>query len=114
MPGSILHVQQLVTCPHGARIQTAPAQGRVLVNGLAVATLADVVTVMPGCTYTVPGPKAQPCAKVLWTVPAGRVKVLGVAVLVATSVATCQSAEQLPPVPPTPKRLPPQPRVTAL
>ncbi len=99
MPGLLLHVQQLKKCPHGAEITTTTSNTRVLMNGLAVATISDISTIA-GCPFTVPTNKPQPCVKVLWTVPATRVFVNGQPALLATSVAICQTVEQIPQGPP--------------
>jgi hypothetical protein len=94
MPGFLLHVKQLTQCPHSGQITTTTTNTRVLMNGLAVATMSDVSTVA-GCTFTV-GQKVQPCIKVVWTGPSTKVFVNGQPVLLASSQATCQPAEQVP------------------
>jgi hypothetical protein len=111
MPGSLLHINQLKKCPHGGEITTVTTNTRVLMNGLAVATLSDVSTVA-GCPFTVPGPKPQPCVKVLWTVPSTRIFLNGQPALLASSVAICQTIEQIPQGPPV--RVPPQQKVSEI
>ena len=103
MPGFILHSDAAIQCAHQARATTSPAQSRVLVGGLAVATTANQITVA-GCPFTVPGPKPQPCVGVRWQLAAGRVKVLGQPVLLLPTPGSgpglCLSAEQAPQGPP--------------
>ena len=111
MPGFLLHVKQLTQCPHGAQITTTTTNSRVLMNGLAVATMSDVSTVA-GCPFTVPTNKPQPCVKVLWTAPSTHVFVNGQPALLVSSVAICQTVEQIPQGPPV--RLAPQSRVSGI
>jgi hypothetical protein len=102
MPGFLLHVGATISCPHGAQASMVSTNLRVKVNGMAVALLNDVTTVA-GCPFQVPigtGTKPQPCVKVLWLVPATRVKVMGQFVLLQTSSGLCQSPEQIPQGPP--------------
>lgn len=94
MPGSLMHVNATVTCPHGGQAMVVPAQSRVLVSEQPVATLAAVYTVA-GCAFAV-GPKPQPCVIVRWLVPSGRVQVGGSPALLSVPPGICQSAEQIP------------------
>ena len=110
MPGPLFHVGAVAICPHGGQVTTIPTAPRVTVMGLAVATSADVFLVA-GCVFTV-GPKPQPCVKVQWLVPAARVKVMGVPVILAPGPGLCQSIEQIPAGPPTIIYV--QPRVTGM
>jgi uncharacterized Zn-binding protein involved in type VI secretion len=95
MPGLFLTVKSAVTCPHGGQVQTVSANTRVLADGLPLATAADLVTVV-GCPFTVPPGKPQPCVLARWTAPSTRVLVNGMPALMQTSVALCQSPEQIP------------------
>ena len=103
MPGFLLHTAAVVNCTHGILAQIPPAQTRVLVGGLPVATLATKMTVM-GCPFTIPGPKPQPCVSIQWLVPAVRVTVMGQPALVQQApgpgAALCLSAEKIPNGPP--------------
>jgi hypothetical protein len=100
MPGFLMHVGASAICPHGAQVSVISTTARVLVNGLPVATLADLYLIA-GCAFTVPGPKPQPCIKVQWLAPATRVLVNGQPPILQTSAGLCQSAEQIPQGPPT-------------
>jgi hypothetical protein len=99
MPGFLYHVGALAICPHGGQITTAPGNPRVRVSSQLVATTADQ-SVVAACAFTA-GTKPQPCVKVLWLVPAVRVRAGGQPVLLQDSVGLCQSAEQIPQGPPT-------------
>jgi uncharacterized Zn-binding protein involved in type VI secretion len=100
MPGFLYHVGASAMCPHGGQITVISSNARVLVNGMPVATLADMGTVA-GCVFTVPGPKPQPCVTARWLVPATRVLINGTPALIQTSTGICQSVEQIPQGPPT-------------
>jgi uncharacterized Zn-binding protein involved in type VI secretion len=99
MPGELVQVGATIQCPHGGQATIAPSNQRVKAGGAPVAVMSDTTTVA-GCTFTVPGPKPQPCVKVQWLAPALRVKVMGQAVLLKDSKGLCQSAEQIPQGPP--------------
>jgi len=86
-------------CPHGGQVNTIPTNARVTVSGQPVAIMSDQFLVA-GCAFAV-GPKPQPCVKVQWLAPAGRVKVMGVPVVLAPGPGLCQSIEQIPGGPPT-------------
>lgn len=100
MPGFLFHVGATAICPHGGQVSVVPSSPRVLVGGQPVATLADTYPIA-GCTFTVPGPKPQPCVTVRWLVPAVRVTVGGQPAILQTSTGLCQSAEQIPQGPPS-------------
>lgn len=113
MPGPVVHVGAVATCPHGAPVQIAPGAPRVLVNGAPVATLTDVFSIV-GCPFQIPvgaGTKPQPCLTVRWTTPALRVMVNGAPAILQTSTGLCLSAEQIPQGPPLVSTV--QPRVVA-
>jgi len=113
MPGPILHVGAVITCPHAGQVTPVPTNSRVLVNGMPALVFTDTFPIA-GCPFQVPAPpgtKPQPCIKVQWMVPAARVQVMGQPVLVATSTGLCLSAEQIPQGPPMPSGV--QPRVIA-
>jgi hypothetical protein len=107
MPGFMLHVGFVSTCPHLAPITTVPSQPRVFVSGQAVATMANVLTVGP-CPFQVPvgpGTKPQPCVIVKWANVSTRVAVNGQPILLhapppGPAGAVCQSVEQIPQGPP--------------
>jgi hypothetical protein len=113
MPGPILHVGAGLSCPHAAPAQVVSSNTRVLVNGTPAATMTDTYPIA-GCPFQIPvgaGTKPQPCLKVQWPVPAARVKVNGVPVILAISTGLAQSAEGIPQGPPIPSAV--QPRVVA-
>lgn len=98
MPGPVLHVGAMVSCPHAAPTSPVTANARVLVNGMPALLLTDTFPVA-GCPFQVPvpaGTKPQPCVTIRWMVGAARVLVNGVPVLLATSPGIAQSAEQIP------------------
>jgi hypothetical protein len=102
VPGFLLHVGAVVTCPHQGPATTPPTQPRVLVSGLPVATAANLY-VVAGCIFTLPGPVPSPCVTIQWSAPATRVLVNGVPALVATpgpGPGLCLSALQAPQGPP--------------
>jgi hypothetical protein len=98
MSGNLLHVNATVTCPHGGRAGSQPAQSRVLVGGQPVATVADLYTIT-GCPFTV-GNKPQPCVTIRWVTPSARITVNGSPALLQSTPALCQSVEQIPQGPP--------------
>lgn len=98
MPGPILHVGAVGSCPHGGQLSIAAGEPRVLLNGMPAATMADNYLVA-GCPFQVPigtGTKPQPCVRVQFTVPATRVLLNGKPAMLSTSPGLCQSAEQIP------------------
>ena len=111
MPGPVLDVTSVMTCPHGGKVTNVPSQPRVLVNGQPALVLPDVGTVA-GCAFTLPGGKPSPCVTVQWTAPATRVLASGQPVLVQSSVGLCKSPEQAPQGPAIISTV--QPRVTAM
>lgn len=110
MPGFLFHVGAVAMCPHAAPIQTITANARVLVNGLPVATLADLYFVT-GCAFTTPAAVPSPCVRVQWLTPATRVLVSGAPPIVNTSTGLCVNAAQAPQGPPVVVST--QPRVVA-
>lgn len=107
MPGPLLNVQIVASCPHAGTVAIVPIQQRVKVNGVPAATVADAFPVT-SCTLTGTAP---PCLSVLWTAPAQRVKVMGSPVLLASSQGTGLPTPPgaIPPIP-SPTPAPPTPR----
>ena len=99
MSGNILTVGATAVCPHGGSITIVSTNSRVRIEGQPVATLGDTFTVA-SCTFSLPGPKPQPCVLVRWLQPAGKIRVNGQPVVLQTSSGICQSAEQIPQGPP--------------
>jgi hypothetical protein len=59
MPGFLLHVGAVVTCPHGGSVQPVPpVPPRVLVSG-GVVLVATTQLPVAGCTAPTPDAKAQ-------------------------------------------------------
>ncbi len=84
MPGSVVDISTAMTCPHGGKVTFIPVgPPAVFVNGQAVITAADQITVV-GCI------QAAPCVKVQWA-NVGQALINGKPVLL-----------QAPPIPPGP------------
>jgi hypothetical protein len=94
MPGPLFHANNVTMCPHGGQVQTIPTSPRVLVQGQPVAVATDQFLIV-GCPFTL-GPVYHPCVRVTWLVPAARVTVMGVPVILQTSVGITQAADQAP------------------
>jgi hypothetical protein len=111
MPGLLVHLGGIITCPHQAPVKPNPvAPPRVFVNGVQpVYSMADLHTVI-GCLFQVPGPKPQPCVLVSLQ-PSARVKIMGVPAAMLTPLTLCKSVEQTPQGPPN--SAPNQKRVVA-
>jgi hypothetical protein len=114
MPGPLLTVASLISCPHAAPASVLSTNARVTASGAPVATAADTYPVA-GCPFQVPvgaGTKPQPCVQVRWTGPATRVLVGGVPPVLAVSPGIGVSAEGIPQGPPIVGAT--QPRVVAI
>lgn len=103
MPGPLVHVGALLTCPHaGAITATLTSPPKVLVNGAQpVVSLKDLHPVA-GCPFQIPvpgGTKPQPCVTVRLE-PAPRVLINGTPAAILTPAAVCVSVEQIPQGPP--------------
>lgn len=99
MPGPLLHVGAVGTCPHAAgQMSIISSNARVLVSGQPVATTADQ-GMIAGCPFMV-GNKPQPCVTVRWLAPATRVLVNGQPALTQPGPHLCLSADQIPAGPP--------------
>lgn len=115
MPGLLMHSNAVMLCTHGVPVQIPPAQPRVFVTGMPVATMAAVPAVT-GCPFTLPNGKPQPCITVKWMMPSARVLVMGVPAMLQPAPgpgpALCLSPEQIPNGPPNVSTV--QPRVIAM
>jgi hypothetical protein len=100
MPGYLLHVNATMSCPHQGKVNSAASYQGVKVGNQAVVTMSDQFPIA-GCTFTIPGPKPQPCMKVTWLMAATKVKVKGKAVVLVDSQGLCQTADQIPQGPPS-------------
>lgn len=99
MPGFLLHVGAALLCSHGASANINSANTRVRVSGQPVATHNDA-TLVAGCPFMTPDRKPQPCVKVLWNMPAARLRINGQPPLLQSSAGLCQSTEGIPQGPP--------------
>ena len=106
MPGYLLHIGAVVQCTHAAPSTATPSAPRVLVSGQPVATVANLWSVT-GCPFQIPAPPGtvpQPCIRVQWAMPSGRIIVGGSAGLLqpgpGTGAGGCLNAEQAPQGPP--------------
>ena len=100
MPGYLIHLYALTTCPHQGLITvTPPSPPRVFVNGsMPVLTMLNIPTVA-GCIFTLPGPKPSPCVRVQLT-PATRVFIGGQPAAILTPAVLCMNDLSLPQGPP--------------
>lgn len=110
MPGLVCHAAIQGTCPHGGTLLAAAGNPRVLLSGQPALTIAEPVTVV-GCAFNVSG-AAQPCLTVRWTMPATRVTINGVPVVLNASMGLCIGPTQAPQGPAIVVSV--QPRVTAM
>lgn len=96
MPGPLLHVGAVASCPHGmGQLSIISSNSRVLVGGQPVATAADTGAIA-GCAFTVPTGKPQPCMATQWLTPSTRVTVGGQPALTQPGPHLCLSADQIP------------------
>jgi hypothetical protein len=113
MPGPILHVGAMATCPHMAPITTPTTNTRVFLSGAPALTVADLPAVA-GCPFQVPippGTKPQPCVTVKM-IPSTKVLVNNQPAALLTPATLCLSVEQIPQGPPNAGAI--QTRVVAL
>ena len=87
MPGYVLDLGAMITCPHGGRVTMAPRATRVALAGQPP-LLVDDTSVIAACPFNVSG-APSPCLRVQWTLPATRVTVESSPVLLSSSVALC-------------------------
>ena len=108
--GQVVTVTTTLTCPHSAPVTIVSSNARVLLSGQPATTSQDKF-IIGTCAFTV-GPKAQPCTRVEWNVPAQKVKIGGQPVVLSDSTGTCFSADNIPAGPP--RVIVVQPRVKAI
>lgn len=113
MPGSLVHVGSMGMCPHLGQISVISTNTRVLVSGMAVATMLDTFPIL-GCIFQLPGTPTvpHPCVQVQWITPATRVFVNFQPVVLQISGGACLAADFAPQGPPTITFA--QPRVSGL
>lgn len=93
MPGLVLHVSAMVTCPHGGQVFATSSNNSVMVSNEQVVTSVDTFTVV-GCGTN------HPCVTVRWNDYATRVFVNNHPALLNTNLGLCQSGDQSPQGPP--------------
>lgn len=94
MPGPLAHVGAMALCPHGGQVVEIPSAPRVLLSGMPAATMADQYVIV-GCVFNIAG-APHPCVRVQWLVPAVRVLVNAMPVILQTSVGLCLATDQAP------------------
>ena len=99
MPGPMVNVGAMATCPHGGQVTIVSSNARVLASGMPLATMADQFMVA-GCAFTVPPGVPQPCLKVQWMTPAVRVLINGQPPILQASTGIALSATGIPGGPP--------------
>ena len=85
MPGGLLTVQTVMTCPHGGIVVAIPTSPRVIMAG-APAVYATNTFMVPDCRF------AQPCTTVRWQVASQTGSGGGAATLTVDSVGFCYGA----------------------
>jgi hypothetical protein len=97
MPGFLVHVGAQGKCPHLGTMSVVSTNTRVFVSGVPVATLTDKYPIA-GCIFTLPTtpPTPHPCVQALWLMPALRVFVNGLPVILQASTGLCFAADFLP------------------
>jgi uncharacterized Zn-binding protein involved in type VI secretion len=99
MPGPLLHVGAVGSCPHAmGQLSIISSNARVMVSGQPVATASDPC-IIAGCAFTISG-KPQPCTTSKTLAPATRVLINGAPALLLPGPHLCQSADQIPAGPP--------------
>jgi hypothetical protein len=113
MPGALVHVGAIGSCPHLGQMTVLSSNVRVFVSGAPVATVLDMFPIAL-CPFTLPTvpPTPHPCVRVQWTVPATRVFVNGMPVVLQLSTGLCLAVDFIPQGPAT--VITAQPRVTGL
>ncbi len=86
----ILDSLGVYTCPHSGKVQVATTNTRVKSEGARFLLRLSDVFVIVGCTST------PPCLTVQWSNESKRVKIMGVPVLLETSIGACLNALGIP------------------
>ena len=89
MPGGLLTVQTVMTCPHGGTVTAIPNSPRVSMAG-APAVYATDTFVVADCKFAPVAP--QPCTSVQWQVASQTGSGGGAATLTVDSVGFCYGA----------------------
>jgi hypothetical protein len=113
MPGALVHVGAMGMCPHLGQISVISTNTRVFVGNMPVATALDTFPIV-GCVFQIPAtpPIPHPCVQVKWLVPATRVFVNFLPVVLQVSGGLCLAVDMLPQGPPAMTTV--QPRVTGI
>lgn len=102
MPTPVLTLSAQIVCPHSGSALVVTKNARVTSGGQALITAGDQYQVL-GCKNP---PAAGPmCSAVMWPMPATRVWVGGLPVLLSTSLGQCLPVPAPPVVTPTPSRV---------
>jgi hypothetical protein len=91
MGARLLDVGCTIQCPHGGEVTAIVSANTALSMGDALAALATDSMTITGCSFNVSG-SPVPCVMIQWSVPATRVSVSTVHVLLETSVGLCLNA----------------------
>ena len=94
MPGFLLDAGATILCPHGGQATVTPRSTRVKLGGKPPLLVDDVVMIS-GCAFNFSG-APSPCLRVMWQLPATRVKVESSPVLLSSSVGLCVNAASAP------------------
>src|SRR4051794_30881000 len=88
-----------ITCFHGGQVKAVTTNTKVKAEGAKfLLRIADIFTVV-GCSFTITtptGPIYSPCITVQWSNPALKVKVMGIPVLLKTSIGLGLNALGIP------------------
>lgn len=87
MPAPILTAAATVMCPHGGQAKFVPSNPQMTIAGSPVILATDVTTIV-GCPFNISGAPA-PCLTIQWTNPAVQTSVMGIPVVLQTSVGLC-------------------------
>lgn len=94
MPGTLVHLNAMVQCPHQAPAMLIPSAPRVFVSMQPVATTSDRYAIA-GCIF-MQGPKASPCLSITWLVPALRVTSNNKPLVLFDSKGLCNGPGEVP------------------
>jgi hypothetical protein len=82
-------------CPHGGQVTIVTTNSRVKAEASRFLLRVSDTFLVVGCPFNVSG-APSPCVMVRWLNESKRVKVMGVPVLLETSIGLCQNAAGVP------------------
>ena len=95
----ILDNLSVITCPHGGQVKAITTNTKVKSEGTKfLLRITDSFTIV-GCPFVVTPPTPatpSPCIIVQWSNPAQKVKVIGIPVLLETSIGLCLNPAGIP------------------